>query len=242
MQNSKPQDNLAWAGTKQHSPPSDIIRAVVNHFGTESVAFASSLGAEDQVITHLLRTEFPQVQIFTIDTGRLPSETHELLQRTAEAYGLRYEILYPDQQELEPLVAEHGVDLFTKSVDLRKACCHARKVVPLKRKLATLKAWICGLRRAQAVTRAEVQAIEWDAANGLIKVNPLVDWSEGDVWAYIKKNNVPYNALHDQGYPSIGCAPCTRAIKPGEDIRAGRWWWELPEHKECGLHGRPKKG
>jgi len=115
-------------------------------------------------------------------------------------------------------------------------------VVPLKRKLATLKAWICGLRRAQAVTRAEVQAIEWDAANGLIKVNPLVDWSEGDVWAYIKKNNVPYNALHDQGYPSIGCAPCTRAIKPGEDIRAGRWWWELPEHKECGLHGRPKKG
>ena len=205
-----------------------------------AVAFASSLGAEDQVLTHLIRTKFPDIGIFTLDTGRLPEETYDLIQKTMETYGFHYEILYPDLKELEPLVAEHGPNLFYKSVELRKACCHARKVVPLQRKLAGLKAWICGLRRAQSVTRSEIKAVEWDAANGLVKVNPLAAWSEEDVWKYIRENKVPYNALHDKGYPSIGCAPCTRAVKPGEDVRAGRWWWESPEHKECGLHGRVK--
>ncbi|MBF0123541.1 MAG: phosphoadenylyl-sulfate reductase, partial [Candidatus Omnitrophica bacterium] len=207
-----------------------------------AIALASSLGAEDQMLTDMLITLEPEASVFTIDTGRLPQETHDLMERTSEYYGLRYQILYPDMTELDPLIAQHGPDLFYKSVDLRKACCHARKVISLQKKLATLKAWICGLRRDQAVTRGALNKVEWDDANGLVKVNPLVDWTETQVWEYIKKNNVPYNRLHDAGYPSIGCAPCTRAVKPGEDIRAGRWWWEHADHKECGLHGRRKKG
>jgi phosphoadenosine phosphosulfate reductase len=231
-----------WARSCQTLSASGIIDAVLGRFSAGRVAFASSLGAEDQVITHLLQPYYARVSVFTIDTGRLPQETYDLVQRTSEAYGLRYEILLPDQDELVPLMAEHGMGLFRKSVELRKACCHARKVAPLQKKLATLDVWICGLRRAQALTRTDVQAVEWDEPNALVKVNPLFDWSEADIWAYIKKHNVPYNALHDKGYPSIGCAPCTRAVKPGEDVRAGRWWWESPEHKECGLHGRGKKG
>ncbi|MBF0330791.1 MAG: phosphoadenylyl-sulfate reductase [Candidatus Omnitrophica bacterium] len=231
-----------WASSCQSLSAFGVIDAVLKRFSAGRVAFASSLGAEDQVITHLLQPYYARVSVFTIDTGRLPQETYDLIQRTSEAYGLRYEVLLPDQSELVPLMAEHGMDLFRKSVELRKACCHARKVAPLKKKLATLNGWICGLRRSQAITRTEVQAVEWDEHNALVKVNPLVDWSEADIWAYIKKNNVPYNALHDKGYPSIGCSPCARAVKPGEDVRAGRWWWESPEHKECGLHGRAKKG
>jgi phosphoadenosine phosphosulfate reductase len=204
----------------------DVIAGVVEHFGAERLAFASSLGAEDQVLTHMLRTAFPEVGIFTIDTGRLPQESYDLMQKTMEYYGFRYEVLFPDSQDVSRLVSEHGPNLFYKSVDLRKSCCNVRKVVPLQKKLATLDAWICGLRRGQAVTRGSVEPVEWDAANGLVKVNPLAAWSD---------------ALHDQGYPSIGCAPCTRAVKPGEDLRAGRWWWESPEHKECGLHQRGKR-
>lgn len=214
----------------------------MRRFGATKIAFASSLGVEDQVITHILRKHFPEIVIFTIDTGRLAQETYDLIQKTSESYRFQYEVLYPDVNELDPLVTQHGPNLFYKSIDLRKACCHARKVVPLQKKLTTLDAWICGLRRVQSVTRVEVDIVEWDEAHGLVKINPLVSWSDDQVWTYIKENKVPYNALHDQGFPSIGCVPCTRAIKSNEDMRAGRWWWELPEHKECGLHARIKKG
>jgi phosphoadenosine phosphosulfate reductase len=159
-----------------------------------------------------------------------------LIEKTRRRYGLEIEVLVPDRLQVEAMAAWHGADLFYDSVENRKLCCHVRKVNVLKRELAGLDAWICGLRREQSVTRTDVQRVEWDDANGLIKINPLADWTTQQVWDYIRANDVPYNVLHDSGYPSIGCAPCTRAIAAGEDIRAGRWWWESPEHKECGLH------
>ena len=200
------------------------------------IALASSFGAEDQVVTDLLRKVAPEVPIFTLDTGRLPQETYDVIEATREKYGVAIEMLCPDAAALEKLVRLHGPNLFRQSVELRRECCRVRKVEPLRRRLAPLDAWICGLRREQAATRTEVQRIEWDEGNGLVKINPLADWSTDQVWDYIRAHDVPYNRLHDAGYPSIGCAPCTRAVAPGEDIRAGRWWWEAPEHKECGLH------
>ena len=218
-----------------------LLGAVAAEFG-ERIAFATSFGAEDQVITHLLcRLEKP-VQIFTLDTGRLPQETYNTMERTRKHYHINIEVLVPDTQQLEKLLGEHGPNLFYESVELRKQCCHVRKVEPLRRKLAELDAWICGLRREQAVTRTDLERIEWDAANGLIKINPLADWTNEQVWQFIRDNHIPYNVLHDKGYPSIGCAPCTRAIKDGEDIRAGRWWWEHPATKECGLHLSKTRG
>ncbi len=199
------------------------------------VALASSFGTEDQVLTDMLAKAAPRLHVFTLDTGRLPQETYDLIDATRKKYGIEIEVLFPERADVEELV-RRGVNLFYESVENRKACCHVRKVVPLRRKLATLDAWITGLRKEQAVTRHEIAPAEWDEANGLFKINPLADWSADQVWDYIKLHNVPYNALHDQGYPSIGCAPCTRAVLPGQDLRAGRWWWELPEHKECGLH------
>ncbi len=188
----------------------------------------------------MIRTHAPDVGIFTIDTGRLPQETYDAMQATIAKYDFRYDVLFPDAQQVAELVGEYGPNLFYDSADLRKKCCDIRKVVPLKKKLGTLKAWICGLRKEQSVTRSDVAAVEWDAANGLVKINPIIDWTGDQVWEYIKKNEIPYNKLHDKGYPSIGCAPCTRAVAPGEDVRAGRWWWEDPQHKECGLHKRKK--
>ena len=183
----------------------------------------------------------PKAHIFTIDTGRLPQETYDVIQSTMSKYGFQYEVLFPDYKDVEEMVSIHGPNLFYENRDKRTLCCHERKVKPLKRKLATLKAWICGLRREQAVTRSEIQKIEWDEGNGLVKINPLADWKSDDVWNYIRKNGVPYNKLHDKGYSSIGCSPCTRPIQLGEDVRAGRWWWEDPEHKECGLHVKKTK-
>lgn len=212
-----------------------LLAYVARRFGNR-VAFASSFGAEDQVLADMLARLTPRPQIFTLDTGRLPQATYDLVDATRKRYGIEVEVLFPDRGDVEGLVSRNGVNLFYDSIENRKACCHARKVNPLRRKLATLGAWITGLRREQSVTRHEVAAVEWDEGNGLFKVNPLADWSVAQVWDYIKSHNVPYNALHDQGYPSIGCAPCTRAVAPGQDLRAGRWWWELPEHKECGLH------
>jgi len=151
-------------------------------------------------------------------------------------YGFRYEIYAPDTKAVENMVSEKGPNLFYENVENREFCCRVRKVEPLERALKGKQAWICGLRREQAVTRAELNVIGWDEANGLYKINPLIYWTEKQVWDYLRQNNVPYNRLHDHGYPSVGCAPCTRAIKPGEDARAGRWWWESPEKKECGLH------
>ena len=203
------------------------------------VAFASSLGLEDQVLTHLIAQATPIVPVFTLDTGRLFPESYDLLARTERCYKIKIRAYFPEANDVERLVNTHGIDAYRQSVELRKECCRVRKVEPLRRALSGLKAWVCGLRREQAVTRREMAPVEWDAGNGLYKINPLADWTESQVWEFIKANNVPYHPLHDQGFPSIGCACCTRAVNPGEDVRAGRWWWENPEHKECGLHLRP---
>jgi phosphoadenosine phosphosulfate reductase len=199
---------------------------------------ASSLGAEDMVLTDLLAKHAPGISIFSLDTGRLNPETYDLLAKVQETYGDRVElrVFYPQAEAIQQYVEANGINAFYNSVDLRKACCGIRKVEPLKRALAGHKAWITGMRRQQAVTRKDMPFEEYDADHGLMKFNPLADWTEKEVWQYIRDNNVPYNALHDQHYPSIGCAPCTRAIAVGEDIRAGRWWWEDEAGKECGLH------
>ena len=202
------------------------------------LAFASSLGAEDQVITHVLAETAPKVRIFTLDTGRLFPEAFELIERTERRYKIKIEVYSPSSEEVESMVREHGIDLFYQSVELRKLCCGVRKLQPLKRALQGVDAWICGLRRDQAVTRQDLKVIEWDFQNDLPKISPLWNWTEKELWDYIKAHYVPYNPLHDKGFLSIGCSCCTRAVLPGEDIRAGRWWWENPEHKECGLHSR----
>lgn len=200
------------------------------------IALASSLGIEDQVLTAMICGICPTTKIFTLDTGRLFPETYSLIERTNLTYGIKIQLYFPDYHWVEAMVAEHGVNLFYESIEKRRMCCHIRKLEPLKRAFGELKVWICGLRHDQSVTRSENRTVEWDEQNGLLKVNPLIDWSEQRVWEYIRALGVPYNKLHDQGFPSIGCQPCTRAVKPGEDIRAGRWWWEDPQHKECGLH------
>ncbi len=212
----------------------DVLQQAAREFAP--VTFANSLGAEDMVLTELIAKHQPDIQMFSLDTGRLPQETYELMQKVRERYRVPLQVYYPDASQIEKYVAQHGVNGFYDSVDNRKACCHVRKVEPLKRALAGKKAWITGMRREQAVTRGSLEVSAFDADHGLQKLNPLLDWTNAEVWEYIKANDVPYNALHDQFYPSIGCAPCTRAITPGEDIRAGRWWWENPENKECGLH------
>ena len=217
----------------------DVVRLAHDRF-RRRVALSSSFGAEDMVLIDMLMRVDPQARIVTLDTGRLPQETYNVMDATRERYGAAIEVFFPQADAVQAMVAEHGVNLFYHSVDLRKLCCGIRKTEPLKRALAGLEAWITGLRREQSVTRTAVHKIEWDESNQLIKVNPLADWTQDDVWKYIREHNVPYNALHDRGYPSIGCAPCTRAIQPGEDQRAGRWWWEHLETKECGLHVAPQ--
>jgi len=202
-------------------------------------AFASSLGAEDMVLADAIWTANLPIAVFSLDTGRLPDATLDLVWRAEKHYGRTIEIFRPDEGAVSAYVATHGMNAFYESVDLRKSCCGIRKVEPLKRALAGRDAWLTGLRRAQSVTRAELPEREFDAAHGLVKFNPLADWSEADVWTYIRSRGVPYNALHDRGYPSIGCDPCTRAIRPGEDVRAGRWWWESRDNKECGIHVSP---
>jgi phosphoadenosine phosphosulfate reductase len=198
--------------------------------------FASSLAAEDMVLTDLiLRAKLP-ITIFSLETGRLHQETLDMLDRITATYGVEVKLFKPEPAAVDAYVQQNGLNAFYDSVDMRKECCRIRKVEPLKRALAGNKAWITGQRRAQSTTRAELAIQENDEAHGLVKFNPLADWSEEDVWNYIRSNKVPYNPLHDKGYPSIGCEPCTRAIQPGEDVRAGRWWWENPESKECGLH------
>lgn len=200
------------------------------------IALASSYGAEDQVLTDMIVKIDPTTKIFSLDTGRLPEETYALMDQTNRKYGIKTEVLFPDRTALEALYQQQGINGFKESVENRKMCCQVRKLEPLRRALEGLEVWITGLRRSQSLTRESMRLVEWDEANGLLKLNPLIDWDEKRVWDYIKTHNVPYNALHDQGYPSIGCAPCSRAISEGEDLRAGRWWWENPEHKECGLH------
>ena len=198
--------------------------------------FASSLAAEDMVLTDLiLRTGLP-ISIFTLDTGRLHEETLAMLKRVHATYGYEIAVFRPQPAAVEEYVGSFGRDAFYDSVELRKKCCHIRKVEPLQRALVDKQAWITGQRRAQSTTRTALALQEHDAVHQMVKFNPLLDWSELDVWHYLRSNAVPTNPLHEKGYPSIGCAPCTRAIQPGESIRAGRWWWEDPQSKECGLH------
>lgn len=198
--------------------------------------FSSSLGAEDQVITHMLMQVDKNAPIFTLDTGRMFPETYELIEKTEARYGFRIQVFFPDYKAVEQMVQTRGVNLFYHSIENRKMCCHIRKIEPLKRALKGKEVWITGLRREQSPTRQDMQYAEWDPANRIIKVNPLLDWTEQQVWSYIRENKIPYNTLHDKGFASIGCQPCTRAVEPGEDVRAGRWWWENPDTKECGLH------
>ena len=201
---------------------------------------ASSLSAEDMVLLDLIQRHAPRISVFTLDTGRLHEATYALHQQVRERYGPVIQTFYPAAEDLERLVADYGINGFYASVEARQACCQARKVAPLQRALAGQRAWLTGMRREQAVTRQELPVETEDTENGLTKLNPLAAWREAEVWAYIEAHELPYNALYDEGYRSIGCAPCTRPIARGEDLRAGRWWWEQPEHRECGLHMSPR--
>ena len=204
-------------------------------------AFSTSFGAEDMVVLDLIHREQIAIDVVTLDTGRLPQQTYALMQRVEEVYGRCFETFHPDGDAVQTLVRERGINGFYASVENRKACCQARKVEPLKRALAGRGAWVTGLRAQQSAARAHLAPRGWDAEFQVEKFNPLHDWSEQQVWEHIRSRDVPYNALHDEHYPSIGCAPCTRAIAVGEDIRAGRWWWENGQTQECGLHvQRPK--
>jgi len=213
---------------------SATLERVVRDF-TPAV-FASSLAAEDMVLTDLILKAKLPIKIFSLETGRLHPETLAMLDRVKERYGYEIALYKPQPEAVDAYVAQNGLNAFYDSVEMRRECCRIRKVEPLGRALAGNKAWVTGQRRAQSATRTSLMVEEDDPGHFMTKFNPLADWSEQDVWNYIRDNGVPYNALHDQGYPSIGCAPCTRAIEPGEDVRAGRWWWENPDSKECGLH------
>jgi phosphoadenosine phosphosulfate reductase len=218
-----------------------ILKWTSEKFGPR-VALATSFGAEDQVLTDLWAGTGKPGRIFTLDTGRFFQETYDVMHATMKRYGLQIEVYAPDADELARLVEADGPNLFYESVEKRKACCAVRKTRPLMHALRGMEAWVTGLRKEQSITRMETEAIEWDEVHGLYKISPLHDWTEDQVWAYIREHGVPFNALHEQGFRSIGCAPCTRAVPSGENVRAGRWWWEEPEHRECGLHNRPKKG
>ncbi|WP_373035844.1 phosphoadenylyl-sulfate reductase [Sulfurimonas sp.] len=202
----------------------------------KKVALSSSFGAEDQVLTDMMLKIDNKACIFTLDTGRLPDETYSVMDETNLKYQIKVNVFFPRAREIELLYKKQGINGFYESIENRKNCCYVRKIAPLKRALRNVDFWITGLRSAQSVTRENIELFEFDETNNVIKVSPLMDWSEEDIWAYIKNYRVPYNKLHKLGYPSIGCAPCTRPVREGGDIRSGRWWWENPEHKECGLH------
>ena len=216
----------------------EILQWAINKYG-QKAGLASSFGMEDMVLIDLLARLKREVTIFTLDTGRLHEETYEVMERARSKYGIVIKTFFPDKKEVEDLLAKKGFFSFRESIESRKECCFIRKVKPLNRALSSLDAWIAGLRREQGVTRVEVRKVDSDDNhNSIIKINPLADWSLSMVEEYIKTNDVPINALHKKNFPSIGCAPCTRPIETGEDIRSGRWWWEDLEHKECGLHPR----
>ncbi len=220
--------------------PQEVLRWALKEFHPR-IALASSFGAEDMVLIDMMYKIDPDVRVFTLDTGRLHQETYDVMDAVREKYGIKIEVYYPQTNALEQMVREHGPNLFYKSVGHRHLCCQVRKVEPLKRALSGLDAWITGLRRSQTPTRSNIRKVELDMENNkIVKVNPLAEWNSDEVWNYIRLNSVPYNKLHERGYPSIGCEPCTRPVKPGEDPRAGRWWWERGE-KECGLHYRLRR-
>lgn len=216
--------------------PEEILKYIVGELGNKKIALASSMSIEDQVLTDALLKVEPEARVFFIDTGRHFQKTFDLMDETMGRYEFKYEIYAPESSDIERMVSEHGPNLFYESIELRKKCCSYRKVKPLKRVLSTVDGWICGLRREQSETRQAVRVFEWDDNHSIYKINPLANWNEEEVWDYIKKANVPYSYLYRNGFRSIGCQPCTRAVKPGDDVRSGRWWWEDPDKKECGLH------
>ncbi len=215
----------------------EILSFFSDQYGNE-LAFATSLGAEDQVLTYLLSQINKDVRIFTLDTGRLFPETIDLIDKTNKLYDINISVYFPEFSQVEKMVNSKGINLFYESIENREECCHIRKIIPMKRALKGVKAWVSGLRSEQSVTRQDLSVVSWDEKFGLVKINPLLNWTETQLWDFIKIHDIPYNELHDKGYPSIGCQPCTRAVEPGEDVRGGRWWWEMPENKECGLHKR----
>ena len=226
-----------WNEALTGASPQEVLRWAAETFpGT--VAFASSLGAEDQVLTAMIAAERLPIRVFTLDTGRLFPETYELIAETTRKLGVPVQVYFPDAAEVEEMVHLHGIDLFRDSLAARKHCCDVRKVRPLRRAQAGLGAWVCGLRSGQGATREHVAVVEWDEAAALVKINPLASWSEVQVWEYVRAHDVPVNPLHETGMPSVGCAPCTRVVEPGQDPRSGRWWWESAEQRECGLHAR----
>jgi len=227
-------DELVQSVTAKRAQVLALLKAASTEFN--AITFANSYGAEDMVLTDIIMQEHLPIEIFSLDTGRLPAETYTLMGEVESTYETKPVVFFPKHEAVEQYVRTQGINAFYESIELRKACCHMRKVEPLQRALAGKQAWVTGMRAEQAATRASLPTREFDAGNQLEKFNPLSDWTEKEVWAYIRMFNVPYNALHDQFYPSIGCAPCTRAVAMGEDIRAGRWWWENPDSKECGLH------
>ena len=218
-----------------------LLRDVLTEFASPHVVFANSLGAEDMVLTDLILKAGLPIEIFSLDTGRLPAETYALIHTVEQHYQTRLKVYFPQAEAVETYVRTHGINAFYQSVPLRKRCCEVRKLEPLRRALAGKRLWITGLRAEQSVTRADLPVRAFDPGNGLEKLNPLSNWSEQEVWGYLRHHAVPYNALHDRFFPSIGCAPCTRAVSVGEDIRAGRWWWENPDSRECGLHADPSQ-
>lgn len=220
----------------------EVLEWAINAYAPK-IALASSFGAEDVIIIHMMvKINKEKTRIFTLDTGRLNQETYDVMDAIRKKYDIQIEVYFPEQREIEEMVKIKGMNLMYESVENRKLCCEIRKVHPLNRALSNLDGWITGLRREQAITRTNINKLEIDSSHGSIaKINPLADWTNEMIWDYIHKNNVPYNKLHDSGYPSIGCEPCTRAIHAGEDPRAGRWWWENATQKECGLHWDPTK-
>ena len=220
----------------------DPARAVkyFNELFPGGCIFSTSLGAEDQLLTKILSDTAKDIRIFTLDTGRLFEETYELIHITEQKYNIRIEVFFPDAASVEKMVNTKGVNLFYDSVENRRECCNVRKIESLDRALTGMKVWITGLRREQSEARSGIGMVGWDETHSVIKLNPLFEWSQEQVWAAIRSEKVPYNSLHDKGFPSIGCLPCTRAVMPGEDFRAGRWWWESASKKECGLHDNEK--
>ena len=221
--------------------PQDVLKWALDNLQSR-IAFASSFGAEDVVVIDMMMQINPKARIFTLDTGRLNQETYDVMDEIRDKYQVNIEVMFPDQNEVEQMVRVNGMNLFYQSIGNRKLCCGIRKVHPLKRMLSTLDGWITGVRADQTEVRSNANKIEIDSQhNNILKINPIIEWTWEQTWDYIKKNNVPYNKLHDKGFPSIGCEPCTRAIKPGEPLRAGRWWWESDSQKECGLHAEHGK-
>lgn len=219
----------------------EIVAWALKTFGASKIALATSFSVEDLALTDLILKAEPCARIFTLDTGRHFQETYDVWQKSEEAFKVHYEVCFPASGEVAKLISKEGPNLFYASIENRKACCAVRKTNPLKKILATVDAWIVGLRAEQAVTRSTLEPVEWDEAHGIYRISPLYDWDEEQTFAYARTHALPVSTLYEKGFRSIGCAPCTRAIGPHDDVRAGRWWWEEPEHKECGLHNRPHR-